>query len=100
MEADLYNIITKLNTNVLTHPNIVKLWKCYLYKKVERLNDSKCNLREATYNAAHEYYINSQFDNLNKSISKCNNAIELMTHMNDLTPETLLLLLTLQSNIT
>jgi len=100
MDADLCYIITKLNTNILTHPNIVKLWKHYLYKKVERLNESKCNLNEATYNVLHEYYINSHIDNLGKSISKCNNAIELMTHMNDLTPETLLLLLTLQSNIT
>lgn len=97
MDVELCHLITRLNAYILTHPNIVNLWKHYLYKKVEQLNDSN-NLNIDTHNAL--LYIIFQVDNLNKSISKCNIAIELMAHMSDFTTETLLLLLTLQSNIT
>lgn len=103
MDAELSFIFTKLNAHILTHPNIVKLWKSYLNKKVERLNDSKYNITVSTH-SGYEYYINKQIENLNMSITKCNNAIGLMTHIKDFTPETLLTLVTLQtilqSNIT
>lgn len=90
MDVELSYLFTNLNNRSLTHPNIVKLWKCYLNKKVERLNNS----------CGYEYYIERQLENLNMAIIKCNNAIESMTYIKDLTPETLLTLLTLQRNIT
>lgn len=106
MDIELCYLITKLNTCILTHPNIVKLWKYYLNKKIERLNDSTYNVFASTYSdsCGYEYYINRQVENLNTSMSRCNNAIEIMTHTNDLTPQTLLIILalqtTLQNNIT
>ena len=46
MEAKYKQIITKLNANYTTSPNIIKLWQKYLQIKKQRFMDDLCKCEQ------------------------------------------------------
>lgn len=63
MLSSFEETISRLEANVATHPNVCTLWRCYLQKKLERLE---------------------------KDLNQCNSVLDdILPHVDDISMETM-----------